>query len=219
MSSTYSPAADSGDHEHVLVHNTSNEHYVYGTHIGYLTVGTPGAEKGNNVYRPLFHITLPDEGKLEADVTWAKLWVYIYGVIGDPSAKQWSLSRCSQYNWYDYYTHDSACADYTCDQHTAHSWPTVWGDPQLPTTIFYGPPYATEVWFSIDCTDHLKDAITNHTRDLNLIMAQYMDASAVSWDFICKHAGGIWAPYKWYVEVEWTAAAGDPALAAAAQVL
>lgn len=204
MSSTYYPAADPGDHEHELVKRTGVPHQTYGYHLGYIEVGTPGSNKSDMCFRPIFHITLPDEGKVAADVTWAKIWFYCSYRVGSPEALTYHLSHVEQSDWYDFYTHGSGQADYTCYQHSGGAWFAPWGDYYNPTADFAGP--SADGWFSVDITDLIKDAITNHARDTNALI-WVGDQASTSWNFYCKHATGVKEPYRWYVEVEWAAAA------------
>jgi hypothetical protein len=212
MSSIYYPAADPGDHETCLIRDTVSPHHHFGAHIGFLTAGMPGAGKEDYAFRPLFHLTLPDEGKVEADVTWAKLWLYVLSKTGNPQTLNHYLYRCTRYDWYDYYSHGDDEAEYTCYQHSGAAWTAAWGDAATPLTTFYGP--SATGWISVTCTDHIKDAITSRTRDINLLLTGGNTAGN-GWNFACKHDG----TYPWYVEAEWAAPAGVPAgPAAAAQV-
>jgi hypothetical protein len=204
MSSTYYPAADPGDHEHEIIKNTADAHNKYGLHLGILDVGTPGLTKSDFVYRPIFHLTLPDEGKVAADVSWAKLWLYCYSRVGSPEGLTYHLARVTQYDWYDYYTHGlGPSLDYTCYQHSGAAWATLFGDYSTPQADFAGP--ATTGWFSVDITDLIKDAITNHTRDLNALI-WVGDQASTAWYFSCKHSS-VTPSLKWHVEVEWAAPA------------
>ena len=202
MSTSYYPAADPGDHEHTMIKITSLPHDPYTDHLGYLEVGTPGTDKASGRYRPIMHITLPDEGKVEGDVTWAKIWLMARNIVGTPSDSTYSFRHVTQYDWYDYYTHGDACCDYTCYQHSAGAWTVAWGDTAAPTCSFSGP--ASPGWFSVDITDMVKHCITNHARDINMLIFHGEEAST-SWNFNCKH--NATPANRWYVEVEWAAAA------------
>jgi len=209
LSSTYYPAADPGDHEHELVKRSSYPHYGYGSHLGYIEVGTPGSDKGDMCLRPIFHITLPDEGKVAADVNWAKLWFYCPLRVGSPQGLTYHLARIleTRADWYDFYTHETTMADYTCWQHSGAAWTVPWGDYTTPQADFAGP--SATGWFSVDITDLIKDAITNRVRDLNALI-WVGDQASTSWNFYCKHslAGSPPVPYnRWYVEVEWASVA------------
>jgi hypothetical protein len=206
LSTIYYPAADPGDHEHSIVKHTTDIHNKYGTHPGNLEVGTPGNDKYDWVYRPVMHLLLPDEGKVIADVVWAKIWFYVYATAGDPTAIVYSLQRCTKYDWHDYYTHGlSASLDYTCYQHSGGAWTNPFGDFTTPTVDF--SPAENGNWFSVPITDFVTEALDplcGHVRDLNIGIWSPETAN-VSWLFNCKHAWGI-DPKPWYVEVEWAAA-------------
>jgi hypothetical protein len=204
LSTIYYPAADPGDHEHSIVKHTDDIHNKYGAHPSNLEVGTPGGDKADMVYRPVMHITFPDEGKVGADVSWAKMWFYVYAKVGDPTAIVYSLQRCTRYDWYDYYTHGLAASfDYTCYQHSGGAWTFPFGDFTTPTVDF--SPMGVGNWFSVPFTDFVKDAIDNRSRDINIGIIS-PEVASVSWLFNCKHAAGV-SPKPWYVEVEWAAAA------------
>lgn len=203
MSSTYYPAADPGDHEHELIKGgPGSPHQPYGSHLGSLEVGTPGTSKGDMVFRPIFHLTLPDEGKVEDDVVSAKLCLAVNYRVGSPQNFTYRLSHVSQFDWYDFYTHGSGAADYTCYQsHLIKLWEVAWGDVDTPYVDFTGP--SGNVLLEIPITDMIKDAITNHGRDMNVLISSPSDAST-SWNFDCKHCSS--PSHPWYVEIEWAAA-------------
>jgi len=211
MSSIYYPAVDNDDPEHIIrfAPDYPGIHTMYGAHLGYLEVGTPGGDKGQENFRPLFHLTLPDEGKVEADVTWAKIWFYCSLRTGSPESSSYDLHRCSRYDWWSYYGHTTTCCEETCYQHSDATWTASGGDGTTPSVNFYGP--SAIGWFSVTITDLVKDAITNRTRDINAIIFSPKEASR-GWNFYCKHYTGSGDPpnylYRWYIEVEWAAAAG-----------
>jgi hypothetical protein len=230
LSSIYHPGADPLDPEHVIVHDTADLHRVFGIHTP-LPVGTPGADKANMQFRPIFHLTLPDEGKVAADVSWAKIWFHVSAIVGTPSGFPYHLSHVAstqsppQFGWYDWYTGDGGSpthidsADYTCWQHNEHAWTNPGGDYTTPQMDFNGPIILD--WFNpvatgaTTFTDIVKDAITNHARDINVLI-WCGDQASTAWYFICKHSmvqgpppdyPSIPDPLRWYVEVQWAGAA------------
>jgi hypothetical protein len=207
------------DRETVLYKHVGGLHDPWGICPHYLPVGIPGLDKADHIYRPLFHITGFPGGKTGADVVSAKLWLYVWQIIGTPHSWTHYIKRCERYNWYEWDYDDpdyhTLYCDATCYQHSGGAWTTYGGDFSVYDMTAFEGPEATG-WTELDITLLVRDALDYRSGDLNIGIIPDYEAASTAWYIYCKHGASAYYPY---VEVEWAAGAGVPAaLAAAAQI-
>ena len=189
--------------------------------VGFAYCGTPGSSKGEMKYAPLMMMQVPN-AFLYTQVSWAKLWIYVYTIIGTPPDVTNYLYRCtrpglvSPYDytasdyWRDYWVEyrllgpggEEDEADYTCYQHSEHAWTAGWGDwSATPAPVGFTGPAATG-WKQITITDHVKWALQYNNGYVNILICPSPSASTAFFFYTTNEM--VYSNLIPYIEVEWT---------------